>query len=153
MLSLFYIYSADLPLDDMAQPDEDYHFVHKHSDDYYCPILSILLLEPHLTACCGKHLSEKTVRKIQHKHRNICPLCNTEPLITMKDNYFRRQVRESAVFCSNKSRGCKWVAELSSLKEHMEECCYKFGTPAPLKHGKSCKQWILSVYEIFTHRS
>ena len=39
--------------------EEDYPFVEQPSDDFFCPVTFSLLLQPHLTSCCGKHLSQE----------------------------------------------------------------------------------------------
>ena len=117
--------------DNKIEPEEDYHFVDKPSEDYFCPIMSVVLLEPHLTECCGKHLSERAVEQLR-RHGLPCPLCN-KALVTIRDIHFRRQVLELPVFCPNKSRGCKWVAELSALQSHVENCPFQCNTAISVK--------------------
>ena len=65
-----------------------------------------------------------------------CPMCKNT-LLTMKDIYFRRQVRELPVFCPNKNRGCEWVAEVSALEGHVQVCPKKF---KPGEAGINSKQ-------------
>ena len=114
------------PPDEKAQPEENYQFVDEPPDDYFCPVLTVLLLEPYQTKCCGNHISEQAVNKLK-QHGRPCPLCNKKPFVTMKDNHFRRQVRELPVFCSHRDQGCEWVSELSALENHLDECPMKFG--------------------------
>ena len=110
-----------------VQLKKKYNFVEELSDEYYCQILpGELLLEPYQTECCGSHLSERTVAELYRRSR-LCPFCNKR-LVAMKDIHFRRQVRELPVFCSNKDRGCKWVAVLSALEDHLDECLYQFNS-------------------------
>ena len=105
------------------QPEEEYDFVETPSDDYFCPILPTLLVRPHLTACCGKHLSEEAATRIKREKKfNICPLCNKVKLKTMLNRNFQRQVFEVTVFCRNRKRGCGWVGELSSYEDHIDNC-------------------------------
>ena len=120
------IYRAPSSADDK---EETYHFVEEPSRGYFCPILDELLLEPHLTECCGQHLSERAVEELKRRIRP-CPMC-TMPLVTIKDIHFRRKVRELSVFCPNKNKGCKWVAKVSAVKEHMEVCPWKFSSLRP----------------------
>ena len=120
------IYRAPSSADD---EEETYHFVEEPSRDYFCPILDELLLEPHLTECCGQHLSERAVEQLKRRIRP-CPMC-AMPLVTIKDIHFRRKVRELPVFCPNKNKGCQWVAEVSAVKEHMEVCPWKFSSLRP----------------------
>lgn len=102
-----------------TQPEEKYKFVDKPSKKFYCPILFDLLLKPHLTECCGNHLSESAAQRLKN---DKCPLCKCEVLKTMLDLNFQKQVQELPVFCSNRARGCGWVAELSRFESHMESC-------------------------------
>ena len=140
MLELFDVelfqYSArPVQPDEKTHPDENYHFVDGLSDSYLCPILAVLLLEPHLTECCGQHISQIAVDQFftrSYPRRPPCPFCS-KPLVTIRDANFRRQVRELPVFCPNKNRGCEWVADLSELETHIEQCPRQFGTPANLK--------------------
>ena len=128
--------AAEGPPEDKTQPEQNYNFVEELSDEYYCPILpGELLLEPYQTECCGSHLSERTVAELYRRSR-LCPFCNKR-LVAMKDNHFRRRVRELPVFCSNKDRGCKWVAELSALEDHLDDCLYQFDS-ATAEHGVLC---------------
>ena len=99
---------------------ENYIFVEEPSDDFYCPVLKVLLLMPHLTACCGKHLSEKAAKRLINDKAQ-CPLCKKE-LTTVLDKNFRNQVLELPVFCPNRNHGCGWVTELSNLESHVEVC-------------------------------
>ena len=103
------------------QPDEKYKFTEKVSDDLYCPVMFTLLLEPNLTGCCGKHLSQKAVDNLK-KEKKPCPLCNDPAFVTMLDKNLRRQVLELPVFCHNQERGCEWVGELSTFEDHVEKC-------------------------------
>ena len=134
--------SAGVPEDKM-QPEQNYNFVEELSDEYYCPILpGELLLEPYQTRCCGKHLSERTVGELYRRSR-VCPLCKKRLDVT-KDIHFGRRVRELPVFCSNKDRGCRWVAELSALEDHLDECLYHLDS-ATAEQGVLC-----FLFEVFT---
>ena len=118
--------------DDKKQLEEDYNFVDKPPEDYFCPISFVILLEPHLTGCCGKHLSGRAVEQLRSRGLP-CPLCNEPQLVTIKDFHFRRQVWELPVFCPNKGRGCNWVAKLSALQSHMENCPFQCNTATSVK--------------------
>lgn len=102
----------------------EYHFVEKPLEDFFCPVTSDLLLQPHLTECCGKHLSLEAATKIKGEG-GACPLCKEPLLNTMLDKRFRRQVMELKVFCHHEGRGCGWQGELSALEHHIESCTIK----------------------------
>ena len=53
------------------------------------------LYQPHLTACCGQHLSEEAATRIKGEGRS-CPLCKVTKFKTMLDKHFLRQIIEFA---------------------------------------------------------
>ena len=94
-------------------------FVEQPSGDFYCPVTYGLLLQPHLTSCCGKHISQEASTRIR---RGACPLCNTASWSTVLNKHFQRQVNEMRVFCCHDDRGCDWQGELSELEHHVHSC-------------------------------
>ena len=103
---------------------EDFPFVEEPSKDFFCPVTYGLLLQPHLTACCGKHLSHKAATWIQ-KEGGRCPLCNEIGLKTMLDKGLQRKVNGLRVFCHHEDRGCGWQGELSGFEHHVQSCPMK----------------------------
>ena len=97
----------------------DYDCVDKSLGDFFCPITADLLGEAHLTLCCGNHLSQETVTKLQ-QDGEPCPLCKGT-LATAPDKFFQRKINELKVRCRNKSSGCEWVGELGSLDRHLSQ--------------------------------
>ena len=87
----------------------------------FCPVTTHLLLQPHLTSCCGKHISKDAVTEIQKKGGK-CPLCNALPLSTILNKHFQREVKGFVVFCDYK---CGWQGELSALDHHLMSCPMK----------------------------
>ena len=111
--------------------EQDFLFVEQPSKNFLCPVTYGLLLQPHLTACCGKHLSEEAAMKIQGEttiwlqgEGGACPLCNMPDLVTLPDKYFLHQVKMLRVFCHHKKRGCKWQGELFDMDHHHQSCPY-----------------------------
>ena len=111
--------------------EQKYLFVEQPSEDFLCPVTSGLLLKPHLTACCGNHISQEAAMRIQGEttiwiqgEGGACPLCNTPDLVTLLDKYYLRQVKKLRVFCHHKERGCKWHGELFDLDHHLQSCPY-----------------------------
>ena len=105
----------------MIPIEQEYQFVNKVERDFFCPVLYGLLLQPYLTECCGKHLSQEAANRIIEQGA-ICPLCKSSKLNGILDKRFQRQVRELLVFCRHRNRGCEWAAELSSFEQHIESC-------------------------------
>ena len=108
----------------MASTEEEYHFVEQPKKDYFCPVTYGLLLQPHLTLCCGKHLSQEATTRIEGE-RGACPLCKESCLSTVLNKHFLREVHELHVFCPHENRGCGWQGELSDLKRHVQSCPMK----------------------------
>ena len=101
--------------------DKDYPFIEQPSDDFFCPVTYGLLLQPYLTSCCGKHLSQEATTRIQ-REGGACPLCMTSRWSTVLNKYFQRQVNALHVFCHHEDRGCGWHGELSDLERHVKSC-------------------------------
>ena len=89
-------------------PQEEFDFVERPSPDFFCPVSFELLLEPQLTSCCGNHLSQEVVTRLQREGKS-CPVCNGEQWSAVLDKYHRRKVNEVRVRCWNKDSGCGWV--------------------------------------------
>ena len=85
-----------------------------------------LLLEPHLTSCCGNHLSQETATRIQ-REGGACPVCKEQSWSTMLNKCFQRQVNSLRVFCCHEDRGCGWQGELAAYHHHVKSCPMKGG--------------------------
>ena len=101
--------------------EEDYTFVKQPSAEFFCPVTYELLLHPHLTVCCGKHLSQEAAARIEKK-QEPCPLCKHSKLSTVLNKHFQRRVTNLYVFCCHEERGCGWQGELSDLERHARSC-------------------------------
>ena len=100
---------------------QEYDFVEKPDDDYYCPVSSELLLEPQQTSCCGHHISQEAIDRLT-RERKPCPMCKEEDFTAQTDKYFRRKVYQLKVRCPHKLYGCEWVGELGNLYFHSTTC-------------------------------
>ena len=103
---------------------QEYSFVDDPDEDFFCPVTYDVLLQPHLTMCCGKHLSQKAATRIR-KEGVACPMCATPQCSTVLNKHFRRQVNNLRVFCFHKDRGCRWQGVLSSIEDHVHSCPMK----------------------------
>ena len=104
-----------------AGAEKEYSFLEAPPKDFFCPVTFSLLLEPHQTSCCGKHLSADAISKISGK----CPMCKKEEFSTTLDKHFQRQVQELLVFCSYRMRGCGFMAEIAEMERHVLQCSHK----------------------------
>ena len=98
--------------------EDEYDFVEKPSEDFYCPVTIDFLREPHQMLCCGNHLSQGAVTRLQGQP---CPVCKEDNFKTVPDKFFKRKVNELKVRCPNKSLRCEWVGELGSLDRHLSQ--------------------------------
>ena len=114
--------------EELPDYDDDYDFVEKPPEDFFCPIMLEVLREPFLTVCCGHHLSKEAANQLQQDQKP-CPLCK-QSLQTVPDKYFKRKVKELKVRCPKRNAGCGWVGELGNLDQHLSngsvggECQY-----------------------------
>ena len=121
-------------LHSFQQPSlEEYSFVEPPSDAFFCPVVWDLLLQPHLTECCGHHLSPEAVLKIQ-KAEKPCPLCKAPVWRTILNKHFQRQVMALQVFCHHEHNGCDWQGKLSDLECHVKSC--PTGDKKPLENDR-----------------
>ena len=85
-----------------------------------------LLLQPHLTSCCGNHLSQEAVTRIQREGL-ACPVCKEQSWNTMLNKRFQREVNSLHVLCHYVDRGCGWQGKLAAFHDHVESCPMKDG--------------------------
>ena len=103
---------------------EDTLFVEPPDDSFFCPVTLELLLQPHLTSCCGGHISADAVSRVQGGD-HPCPLCGARTWNTVLNKHFQRQVRALRVVCCYENRGCVWQGALSYQERHIESCSMK----------------------------
>ena len=99
----------------------EYPFVEEPSQDFYCPVTFGLLLQPHLTSCCGQNLSVEAVNRLQ-REKKTCPLCREPKWSTELNEEFEREVQRLCVFCPHVDRGCKWEGALQKFDRHVQSC-------------------------------
>ena len=100
---------------------EELDFVEQPSEDFFCPVSAEFLLNPYQTICCGHHLSEKAVNRLERDGKP-CPMCKEGKLITMPDKFFKRRTGAVLIRCPHKARGCEWVGEVDVSQQHIEAC-------------------------------
>ena len=103
----------------------DYEFVDPISEDFMCPICTLVQREAQQVICCGKIYCKSCLDQLKEKRDQfICPNCRA----SLKGNFFPdtnavSKIRHLRVYCTNKQRGCEWVGLLKDLdKEHLPIC-------------------------------
>ena len=97
----------------------DHDFVDTIAPKYHCNICMKALRDPRLTECCGQHYCDSCLRKWLERSMS-CPHCRTEGFSSILNKAMIREINEFKLRCTNKTKGCKWVGELGSLKHHLE---------------------------------
>ena len=113
----------------------EYDYVEQPSKEFLCPVTFELLLEPHLTGCCGQHLSERAVVRLKQE-KKPCPICKEPDLATMFDKFHKRKVLELKVHCPHTSSGCEWMGEVGELNRHTETCLRRHVSQPDLEQFK-----------------
>ena len=113
-----------------------------------CPVcLELLIDEPHLAECCGRHFCGKcsnrlkppaksSSRRSSYSKSVSCPMCkSTSPRFNLvRDKSHDRTLGNEVVYCVNKKllsnvdnddivEGCDWAGELNYLKTHLSKVC------------------------------
>ena len=129
---------------------EEFDFVEPPPQDFFCPVTFELLLNPHQTTCCGNHLSEKAVDRLQCKGKP-CPMCKEPQLVTVQDKFFKRMTNAVLIHCPHKANGCKWVGEVGKSEKHInacskqpwncQHCDFKSTLNARIQHMDECTKY------------
>lgn len=105
----------------------DYEFVDTPSDITECKICHLPSRDPYLSVCCG-HVYCKScldnAKKITATS-SACPMCRDEQFTVYPNKQLDRIVRSLRIFCTNKSRGCKWQGEVNGVTEHLRDCWFE----------------------------
>ena len=112
---------------------EEFDFVERPSEDFFCPVTFELLLDPYLTAGCGNHLSQRVMTRLKSEGK-LCPICKKPSLATMLDKFHRRKLHAVQVHCPHTPSGCEWVGEVIELSQHIQTCLickWHMKVPAP----------------------
>ena len=131
-----------------------YDFVKQPSQNYFCPVTSALLLEPHQTLCCGKHIQEEAVAELTRKKAR-CPLCRNPVLRTVPNLFFKLTVKQLLIWCPNRKTGCEWMGQLGKLDRHLKEKtaegeCQFAEVSCPYSCGKRTQRRLLLDHTVLT---
>ena len=112
-------------------------FVVEPSEDFLCPICAKVLVEPHVTECCGQHFCEQCLTKwFKEQGSVICPHCRSINFAHIRYLPMKRKINDLRIYCSNKRDGCTSIITVSHLESHLSECSYAT-VKCPLNCGLS----------------
>ena len=90
---------------------------------FQCNICMKVLRDARLTECCGQHFCNSCLSDwLQRK--KTCPHCRKEHFQSMINKEKIREINELRIRCMYAGRGCDWIGELGSLKDHRRVCGY-----------------------------
>ena len=104
--------------DNVSSSGYDCEFVEEPPNRSQCPICLLVPRDPYQTLCCGNAFCKDCITKIK-LHKKPCPTCKTEDFVFYPDKGLERELYNSQVCCSFKSRGCDWRGELRQLDQHL----------------------------------
>ena len=113
---------------------KELNFVIDPSEDFLCPICTKVLVNPHVTDCCGQHFCEQCLTKWFQRGK-ICPHCRSTNFTHIRYLPLKRKINDLQVYCSNRKDGCTTITSVSRLDDHLRECLY-----ATVKCSYKCGQ-------------
>ena len=124
------------------------NFVVEPSEDFLCPICAKVLVEPHVTECCGQHFCEQCLTQwFKEQGSVIYPHCRSINFAHIRYLPMKRKINDLQVFCSNKKDGCTSITTVSQLESHLSECLY-----ATVKCSLNCGLSLLRK-DVIGHRT
>ncbi len=117
-----------------------------------CPISKQIMLDPHKTSCCGKHLSRAAIDVLDHDEDGaelVCPVCSTSPFDAKQDCLLKDKIQTLKIYCPHKYEGCHWNGDIRLLKGHWNDpknpCRYTL-VYCPKLCGKKVQQYYLEQH-------
>ena len=126
---------------------------------FICPITKQIMLDPHKTNCCGKHLSRAAIDASNHEEEApVCPVCTASPTDAKPDPILRERTQSLRIYCPHKYEGCHWNGEIRHLKAHWNDAknpCRYVLISCPKLCGKHVQQYFVDQHVTrcsFQHR-
>ena len=102
---------------------KELNFVIDPSEDLLCPICAKVLVDPHVTDCCGQHFCGQCLTK-WFQGGKICPHCRSTNFSHIRYLPLKRKINDLQVYCSNWKYGCTTITSVNGLDDHLSECPY-----------------------------
>lgn len=91
-----------------------------HEIEVFCNVCLDLMLDPHLSSCCGHHFCLRCLRELQRRS-SLCPMCKEPKFTAVLNKNLQRSIFNFRIYCPLKGNGCPWQGEVKGLKEHLLE--------------------------------
>ena len=105
----------------------EYDFVDTIPPKYNCNICLKVLRDAQLTVCCGQHYCDTCLKEWLNSKaqagKNTCPHCREENFQSFPNKAIIREIKEFKIRCVHKEKGCAWVGEMGTLKDHLSKSC------------------------------
>ena len=102
-------------------------FTTKPPVELICQKCKYVSRNPTLTSCCGNHFCKGCISPLYESHQG-CPSCGQVDFNLMLNKRDYKQISLLQVFCTKRSRGCKWIGQLEQLEAHTDvktgDCMY-----------------------------
>ena len=135
--------SSSLAVTSQTEP-KDYDFMNKLPERYTCLVCSSVQFQPVLVSCCGQHFCNSCLQRWFQQQGTKCPHCRETGITSIVNKQQVRDINDLMVYCSNKSKGCRWEGKIGAVDEHTRSKC----TYTLLDCPNKCKEKVFrSVLE------
>ena len=93
-------------------------FIDMPPSDFLCPKCKCVNRAPTLTNCCGDHFCRDCITPYK-QDKQPCPSCGERGFDLTPNKRQLKKILSLKVYCSMRSRGCKWIGEVEGLEAHM----------------------------------
>ena len=120
-------------------------FQNIENEDLVCLICQMVAINPMQSHCCGKIYCQNCINKF--KKRNPvpkCPTCRKAGVQFFEDKRASRAILGLMVYCTRRSKGCKWQGSFSDMATHLDKCNHRLvicsnGCDKTMKHFQLAK--------------
>ena len=109
------------------QPELNLHELNWEFEDpkpEACVICVEVMIEPHLTKCCGNGYVCRKCTDTVKQQRMSCPFCQSHSFDTQVDQNHLYVVLNSQVSCPCTESGCRWKGLFRDAAFHLETCAF-----------------------------
>ena len=117
-----------------------------------CPVCLDILVNPYKVTCCGHIFCEDCIERVKASN-GACPVCREWGFKAEINRERLRIIEGLHVYCTNKEKGCEWIAGLRILSTHLNkgkregECQYEEVKCRYWKCQQKCQRQKLDHHE------
>ena len=133
-------------IDDVDEKVSEKLFLERPPDALICAICLDIINTPVQATCCGK-LFCKVCQENAIKQDTKCPHCRNTMKV-FEDKRCQQEINALKIVCPYYVRDCAWSGCVSDLKQHIDNCQYKF-----VKCPNHCKYTRDTRYDAYLLRN